>query len=392
MERLFLEGNNCLTFIFILCIALLSNCTSEVERGNNVVKKIDINADDIYAKSDSIIRRAELIPLEFNEKSVLNSIDKVILDNENIILFDSKESQVVIYDTTGTYKTLIKRIGNGPNEYLFLRDIIYNYNKEEVGLLAQKKGSLIWFNLSGEPVSSNTIGRRKLILDKGFLINKKIYHFVHNPKTYNDHFQFNVTDMFLKNIEVSHFKTNINNITVAHQHPFGRFKDNVTLHLPYDYCLYKVDEKLSEPRKTIQFDFGKRNIPKELLTKLLLADSYATREDAIKLNNEHKNYVKLQLVVPLKDYILLGYDYKFQKFYALIDVKTGNSRVFRGSYKEMLFGKYIGCSRNANIVYFEMSQHQVNDFLKSESSVKLTQRFNFKNLTKNNPWILKLKF
>ena len=386
MKYIYPSSISLIVFLFVAFTFCTVDKTSKIIE--NEFTRFNINIDQISDSCDNFIQYAEFIPLEFNNQAILNSIDKLILNTENLIVFDKRQKQVVVFDKLGNFYSKIRRYGKGPDEYLFPSDIIYDENK--IGILAQSKGFIIWFNLNGDILSDNYISRKKLILSQASISGNQIYHFNHNSKSGKNPYQLNITDKGLKNINFSMFKSNPEQISCLHMHPFNIYNDNITLHLPYDRYIYKITQ--GEASKLFYFDFEDRNLPKNLLEKILSVKDNMTSEQIQRYNKEILNFVIVKEAIPLKDFIYIEIAYKYQRFCALINIHDGSSHIFRNNLGESSFGKYIGCIAKENTIYFEIPPTQIKKYRSSKviNPEVIEEKYN-QNLLKNNPWILKIQ-
>jgi hypothetical protein len=64
----------------------------------NNYASFSIDVDHINDSCNSFIKYAEFIPLEFSDQVILNGIDKLILSERNLIVFDKRQKQVIVFD------------------------------------------------------------------------------------------------------------------------------------------------------------------------------------------------------------------------------------------------------------------------------------------------------
>lgn len=380
-------------FLLAFILFLIGSCN--IDKKNDIVKNeytsFRVDVDHKNDSCNSFIKYAEFTALEFNNQAILNGIDKLILSKENLIVFDKRQKQVIVFDKSGNYYSKIRKFGKGPNEYTFPTDIIFDENENKIGIVAQLKGCIIWFNLDGDFLSSSYISREKLILSQAFIWENKIYHFVHNSKTGKNPYQINVTNRDLKKINYSMIGSNLNQISNLHMHPFCIYKNNLTLHLPNDQYVFEIlNDKAS---KLFYFDFMDKNLPENLLAKILSLENNATTGLIQSYNKEILDFVIVKEIIPLKDFIFLEITYKYQRFCALVKIEDNSSYVFRNNLGKFSFGKFIGCNPDENTVYFEIPPTQINKYKSSKiTNIEIVRKKYSQNLLKNNPWILKVQF
>ncbi len=82
--------------------------------------------------------------------AMLGRIDRIIDWGDRFVIFDGKEQQAVIFDTTGNCIVQIKRQGKGPGEYVQVGDCAVDPSTDELVLLADQPGKLLWFDRDGK--------------------------------------------------------------------------------------------------------------------------------------------------------------------------------------------------------------------------------------------------
>lgn len=111
---------------FFILLFLLS-CSVEKNRlPENIVKIPLADKNEIKGLSaDSIFSAARYIALETNDESLIYRVDKIKIDqNGDFYILDKKMNQLVIFDKNGDYKWRLNRVGQGPEEYLSMKDFI----------------------------------------------------------------------------------------------------------------------------------------------------------------------------------------------------------------------------------------------------------------------------
>ena len=82
--------------------------------------------------------------------AMLGRIDRIIDWGDRFVILDGKEQQAVIFDTTGNCIVQIKRQGKGPGEYVQVGDCAVDPSTDELVLLADQPGKLLWFDRDGK--------------------------------------------------------------------------------------------------------------------------------------------------------------------------------------------------------------------------------------------------
>lgn len=129
-------------FVIFLCFSCSHN------ESNNVVSfDMDIDISRIV-NPKTIIDSIGIIRLETNEESLIGKINKIIVSNDVIYVFDSKRQAILFFDIDGKYLNQIHRVGKGPGEYIRIGDFCLNNERNEIILLTDGR-KLVFYSLDG---------------------------------------------------------------------------------------------------------------------------------------------------------------------------------------------------------------------------------------------------
>ena len=137
--------------IYILAAILAISCN----------KTIDIKSKTIYSNLDhehsipteKLFSKIEIISLETNEQSLIQSISKVIEYDSCLYILDSRQKAILIFDTTGKFISKIHTVGRATSEYFLLYDIAINTYSKTLDAL-DPMGKIITYDLKGNYISS----------------------------------------------------------------------------------------------------------------------------------------------------------------------------------------------------------------------------------------------
>lgn len=100
--------------LFLIIATYGCNRDTRPAEGKDLV--YNINLSSIDPGMANFVKNAKIIPLEMNDQSVIAEIDRLIIDGDDMILFDRRVKQVLVYDTLGTHYSTIKKLeGDPPN-------------------------------------------------------------------------------------------------------------------------------------------------------------------------------------------------------------------------------------------------------------------------------------
>lgn len=90
------------------------------------------------------------IQLETTSECLIKSIDKLFSTNEYIIIFDQGSNHIFQFDKTGRFIRQIGKKGQGPEEYLFFNDVIYDSRTNCIYAFERYRKQMYIYNMNGE--------------------------------------------------------------------------------------------------------------------------------------------------------------------------------------------------------------------------------------------------
>ncbi len=112
---------NLIGIIFILCLA---GCRSELAYQQGSAVKIDvITNNNNNVNIFDVVDHHYYVKLETTAESLIDRVDKVICQQNKIYVLDTKSAAVIVFDEQGKFLFNVRKRGNGPGEYTYLRDL-----------------------------------------------------------------------------------------------------------------------------------------------------------------------------------------------------------------------------------------------------------------------------
>jgi hypothetical protein len=124
---------------------------------------VDIDRRDKVSLFD-LFHRVELIPLETTDESLIKEIRKVICANENCYVLDYKQQILFCFDGSGKFVRQISKRGEGPEEFLNIRDFSINESAQTIEILSPTGAYRYSYDYAGK------------LLDK-YILKGKIPHY-----------------------------------------------------------------------------------------------------------------------------------------------------------------------------------------------------------------------
>ncbi|MFJ1322021.1 6-bladed beta-propeller [Capnocytophaga canis] len=283
------------------------------------IKKIDLNPflGKKHFEFGNLVNEVKIIPLETNNKSLIDGIYKIITTEEYIYIMDNfKDGGILIFDRNGKF---IKRFshGQGPGELSRLYDIDYDFKNDE--LVAYQHSFLLFFDKVG-----NFLRRERLPLGfDNLLVTDDGYIFKTYPSQGNEHLKENEKYTFL----FSNKTFKINSVAVYSPKPIKALSaytylyknDNlISLTGHMTDTIYKYNSKTNELTTEFILNYDKK-VPREHL----YGETFETFRKATR-NNDYYFNIGEYLETFSQNVFFLHNNYAELKTVVYRDKKTGN--------------------------------------------------------------------
>jgi len=158
------------TFIITLISIIFISCVG-VEKVN-IIKNVSLPQVIQNKKAfEQHFNLSNIVVLETNESSLIQSLNRIIVHNEKIILLNN-HMEVLVFDIkTGNFLSKIKRVGNGLGEYSKIIDIAFDNNSNQI-IVYSDNGKVLFFNIDCNYIKDFKIGNElfeSLVFKDGFL-------------------------------------------------------------------------------------------------------------------------------------------------------------------------------------------------------------------------------
>lgn len=352
--------------ILILISFLLFGCAKNQDHNDAPYQICKISFERIEPSISECVQEAEFQFLELTKNSALSSIDNAEIFDGNIIVFDRKQKSVKVFDDNGMFKNEIGSLGAGPGEFIYLSNFILDKSQKMVGLIAQQKNTVMWFDYTGDLQKEVKVDGDKIVLDNAKLWNNQLYHFSSYPKLETAEYQFYKTDKFINSISLSAFPTDHTKVSISDLHPFSTSNNSLYLHLPFDYNIYEIIS--DNIRKAFSFDFGQLNLPSDI--RETLTDIEANKpENVMKMNMGIMPYIVIKKAVLFQNYFFIDITYNFQRFGCIYNITDNKYFVFRPKLEGMTLGNFVGSIEETDQIMFEVDPISLQDWNGGDSSI-----------------------
>lgn len=345
---------------------------------------VEIDISDISMNCDEFVADIRVLPLLHGADQLLQSVDKVLVSDTTMLVFDRRQGTVLVCDTLGQHLTILKNVGRGPQEYLSLADVVYDYDEAQIGLIKREDNAILWHGLDGAFLGKVKLDRDVFLLNRAMYLDGLLYFFYSNPQTRSDQYQLNVMDRALKQVVMSAFKTRMGAVSTSNPHSLSHYQGVPFLLLPGESAVYAVGD--DSIRLAYKFDFGKQTLPDHVFTAFSDEENYRTGSDAAAANMLVKDYALVKSFVELKSFYLVGFTYQFQPVFALVEKPSSKLLgVFRPNLEGLALRQLVGADAERNKVYFEVLAEECEGLEGAGSKGNI-------EILEGSPWLLELRF
>ena len=146
--------------IYVLfVIVLITSCQSagKLTIGGNQ-KLLTVSQNFQFCQDTTYFKECVPVFLETNSNSLIKRIDKVMMDDDFLFVFDKSLNSLFIFDKKGKYISKISSVGSGPREYMQLNDVCIDPVNKQIVLGPDYPRKLMFFDYSGNFLSEKSIG------------------------------------------------------------------------------------------------------------------------------------------------------------------------------------------------------------------------------------------
>ena len=258
---------------FIFSLLVLISCTEGNSFNSFATLKdgiVQINIDDLkFEKSiviDSIFKIEKIVKLESNGDSFIGSYDKILIEQDRIFIMDSSITfSIFVFDFGGNFLFKIFSFGEGPNEYLELRDFTLSPSTNTIDVLDFGGKKVLRFSkqngefLEMERLDRNSYYRSMEKIDGGYVSSH-----VNNCGVLEDCFNvsFLRDDLIVESNSLAMNKY-LKNYDFKGDPQFSRNSDRVFFKEIYNDTIYEVLPASNQLRAAFSIDFGKFRLPND---------------------------------------------------------------------------------------------------------------------------------
>ena len=288
-----------------MCLLVGTSCHTN---SNNVVLDdsntlvLSIDKTELMLADTSIVSSSRIIPLETTDDCLIREINRVLMLEDELVVFDDMGDCVYLFDMNGEFVKKIGERGEGPQEYNQISDISILPAKKCIALLCDRPYKMMFFDYSGTFLN-------EVALDKYYsdiaIHNETIICRVENNDgttqldtyTYPMVLQENLTLPSMFSYSYGRSSDNIYSFSKGDRMTSGH---TVSITLPYTPTIYTYEKSGIRPKYRI--DFADKWITEDVF------DKHLSPTDFLSYCREKRLKYTLENVLETSRYLLMNTD------------------------------------------------------------------------------------
>lgn len=142
--------------LLIIIFFILLSCRKGEYISSDPMPRIDtiwINPAEVTTSRvtySSLFDKIEYIQIPTDSNYLIGKVDKLLVTDDYFFVMDRKISRsVFVFDRQGNKVVRINKTGNGPGNYIDMRDITFDKEKQEIQIREYMRKKLLYYNLDG---------------------------------------------------------------------------------------------------------------------------------------------------------------------------------------------------------------------------------------------------
>lgn len=319
------------SLIFLAGLILtLNSCKNRSTLAESPAQAV-INISDAQTMNyQPLLDSIDYVPLETTDQSLIGNIGKIYVTQSNILVFDTKQTAILLFDKEGKFIRKIGQKGRGPEEYLFFNEIVFERKTEIIYAHERYLNKMFKYNLKGElleQIPSKFEFNSFCKAPEGYWLYSCFKE--NNPKGYN----LMLVDEKMQNMTAGFFPQNPAFVNTTFNSTFSRDYSGTSYFVyPTSNIIYKLNT--DKPAPYFQIDFGTKTLPYEKIKELSSSKEY---DDLV---NEKRYLGGISNLLCFQNYLLFSFNesgfYKPIKFYfACLNTSNSKTNIYN-SYNHFL--------------------------------------------------------
>ena len=250
----------------ILFVILLTSCmsTSQFEDYANV-RNLTFKENGKDLRDSTFFKSRTVIPLETNDLALIGHIDRIYMADNRYFILDQNFRNILIYDKDGKYVNSIKKVGQGPKEYVDLGDICIDRVNKELLVLCTRPSKVQFYNYQGKFLREKSLENKYY---SQFTTDGKYLYFLDDARI-NQNKVIAIYDRKLNHqTDVLEYGKTFKTDEPGTVYKFGKgntMTQDSTIHFVLDYDNIVYEAKNGEVYPKYRLDFKQHTLPENLL-------------------------------------------------------------------------------------------------------------------------------
>ena len=346
--------------IFFICliigICILQSChrrTNSFYAEGIVPIKLDFNKTPESIHDIGLITNVEIISLNTPyDNIIIGEICRVIRFNDRLYLLDRFQTRsVFIFDINGNFINVISNFGQGPGEYLQLRDIFIDKSDSTLNLLGRMDRKIFKYDLDGRELLE-VIPTPKVFSS---IVRTRYGYAAHTEWTQDFNNPHNLW-LLDKNLEIKGSYLEIEQLFESRSHAsvynFSSYKGNYYYIAPFfDYYIYSIDSEGITVRYV--FDLGRLQLP----------NSVRRRANQEMLADLGRRYLSFRNFQKTENHLIVSVVHQAQNLLGVYNRNSGRRHIARLAAYEgrYLFGFGRIISFDENTIYSLLDAEKIRE-------------------------------
>lgn len=309
-----------LLFLFFLITDSCVQNANKNYRNDLITINIDTVISDAPIHFSTLFSDFQIIPLELNEESVIDNIQKLKFVNDTFYIFNGGRIKTVfLFSKHGKYLNKICRIGKGPGEYLEPINFDIDEKDKKIFVYDWAGKKLNIYGTDGNYLHNiNFINRFSSFInsDYGF------YFFIPSPENPKNQdacllYQFNKKGKIIsKGFKFKDYGYGLEYKILPRMGNFFKAKNNIKLYMPLCDTIFSIENKQVKP--FILLNTVKYKLTKADIFKLKSKNLFSLQSDLKGLNklNNIRDYGEFN------NFAFFKFDIGFKRFWTFYNFET----------------------------------------------------------------------
>lgn len=247
-------------YVFAGLLVFLSSCNSQKQLEKTARVKIifdESKSEEVKLSEFADKKKCKLISLETRKEALIVEITKLWLTDSLIIIYDQINSQILLFDNSGSFIRNIGSKGKGPGEYIAITNANFYPESNEIEIFDLVQMKMICYDIAGKLVFDK---RSSIYFTNFYRVDDGYWVYGPFENGSKDIYNLHFATKDLKEIEESYFPTEINFDSRKTQNFAINSRKELYFQYGYNNTIFKLENKTTVT-PYYKIDAGNYNVP-----------------------------------------------------------------------------------------------------------------------------------